>query len=85
MEEERKTPAEFMRSLFGKRVHMKLTNNEVFHGKLVSLDGALNVVLEQAQEYSEGGEKLVKRYSEIFLRGNNVLYINKFVPKQVQG
>lgn len=38
-------------------------------GILGSLDGFLNVVLEQAEEYNDG--KFVARFNDCFLRGNN--------------
>lgn len=63
-----------MRMLFGRKVQIKLTNLEKFSGKLVSLDGAMNLVLEQAEEYPKNakpGEKPIHTYESIFLRGNN--------------
>ena len=37
------------------------------------MDGFLNVVLEQAEEYNEG--KFVARFNDCFLRGNNSLLL----------
>ena len=74
MDEERRPPGEFMRMLFGRRVQIKLTNQEKFVGKLVSLDGGMNLVLEQAEEFPKNaavGSKPVNTYDSIFLRGNN--------------
>jgi U6 snRNA-associated Sm-like protein LSm6 len=71
MDTEEKTSGEFMRQLFGKHVQIQLTNSEEFKGKLVSLDGAMNIVLEKAEEYHPGSPAPVKIYDQIFLRGNN--------------
>ena len=37
------------------------------------LDGSLNVVLEKSQEIKDA--RILNEYQDIFLRGNNVLYI----------
>lgn len=74
MDEEKRAPGEFMRQLFGKRVQIKLTNSQKFVGKLVSLDGAMNLVLEQADEFQAGSKPKDPPshfYDSIFLRGNN--------------
>ncbi len=49
-------------------MHVKLNSGEVFEGKLTCLDGCLNIVLADAKCDGE-------TFSEILIRGNNVLYI----------
>jgi len=68
MNQERQAPGEFMASLFGRRVLIKLTSNEIVEGKLTALDGNMNIVLEMAETR---GTKNPKKYDSIFLRGNN--------------
>ncbi len=53
----------------GTKVQVKLNSGEVFEGKFKCLDGCLNIVLVDAQ--CDGD-----LYSEILIRGNNVLYIS---------
>jgi len=36
-------------------------------------DGYMNVMLKSAKEYNDGA--LVANYGDVFIRGNNVLYI----------
>lgn len=43
-------------------------------GVLACLDGFMNIVMEQTEEYVDG--QLVNKYGECFIRGNNVLYIS---------
>ena len=43
-------------------------------GVLVSLDGYMNIALEQTEEYVSG--QLKNKYGDAFIRGNNVLYIS---------
>ena len=50
-------------------MHVKLNSGEVFEGKFTCLDGCLNIVLTDAK--CEG-----VTFSEILIRGNNVLYIS---------
>ena len=40
-----------------------------------SLDGYMNIALEQTEEYVNG--QLKKKYGDAFIRGNNVLYISR--------
>lgn len=44
----------------------------VLAGILASLDGQMNVALEQAEEFSEG--QLKASYGDCLIRGSNVLY-----------
>ena len=41
----------------------------IFLGILVCLDGLMNIVLEDVEEYENS--KLLGKYNEILLRGNN--------------
>ena len=43
-------------------------------GVLVSIDGYMNVAMEQTEEYVDG--QLQNQYGDAFIRGNNVLYIS---------
>ena len=43
-------------------------------GQLVSIDGYMNIAMEQTEEYVEG--QLKNSYGDAFIRGNNVLYIS---------
>ncbi|ODQ44262.1 hypothetical protein PICMEDRAFT_37582 [Pichia membranifaciens NRRL Y-2026] len=72
------TPAEditasFLGSITNKPVNIKLHNDFVYTGVLSSIDGYMNVVLQNASEIVNG--KTMKTYDEVFLRGNNVIYI----------
>ena len=72
------TPAEditasFLGSITNKSVNIKLHNDFVYKGVLSSIDGYMNVVLQNASEIVNG--KTMKTYDEVFLRGNNVIYI----------
>ncbi len=48
---------------------VKLNSEEVFTGKFKCMDGCLNIVLTDARCDDE-------HFSEILIRGNNVLYVS---------
>ena len=52
---------------------MKLNNGTNFQGILASLDGYMNIAMEQTEELVDGQRK--SKYGDCFIRGNNVLYI----------
>lgn len=51
------------------------TTGITYKGVLASLDGFLNIAMEQTSEYGLDGE-LFATYGDCFIRGNNVLYIS---------
>ena len=68
------TPSAFLAAIHGKPVEIRLSNSTEMHGTLSCLDGFMNVALEQAEERGPDGRE-VARYQDVFVRGNNVLYI----------
>ncbi|TRY72747.1 hypothetical protein TCAL_06716 [Tigriopus californicus] len=70
----RQNPNEFLKSLLGRPVVVKLNSGVDYRGVLASLDGYMNIALEQTEEYVNG--QLKNKYGDAFLRGNNVLYIS---------
>ena len=62
----------------GSIVAIRLKNNLEYKGRLIESDAMMNVILEDAQEFTlnENGElKLTKGLGRVFLRGNNVLFV----------
>eukprot|EP00938_MAST-03A_sp_MAST-3A-sp1_P005166 g5166.t1 len=68
------TPSDFLKSVLGRPVVVKLNSGVNYKGVLACLDGFMNIVMEQTEEYVDG--QLVNKYGECFIRGNNVLYIS---------
>ncbi|ACO63996.1 predicted protein [Micromonas commoda] len=69
-----KTPADFLKSIRGKPVVVKLNSGVDYRGILACLDGYMNIAMEQTEEYVNG--QLKNKYGDAFIRGNNVLYIS---------
>ncbi|MES1916911.1 MAG: U4/U6-U5 snRNP complex subunit lsm6 [Cercozoa sp. M6MM] len=74
MDKQKKTPGDFLRSIFGKRVIVKLNNSVEYRGVLACLDSYMNVAMEECEEYVDG--QLKARYGDAFIRGNNVCYVS---------
>lgn len=71
MDEDRskKTPSDFLKSVLGRPVDVKLNNGVEYRGVLACLDGFMNIAMEQTQEYVNG--QLKAQYGDCFIRGNN--------------
>ncbi|KAG7669175.1 hypothetical protein Ndes2526B_g05464 [Nannochloris sp. 'desiccata'] len=69
-----RTPADFLNSIKGKPVIVKLNSGVDYKGMLACLDGYMNIAMEQTEEYVDG--QLKNKYGDCFIRGNNVLYIS---------
>lgn len=75
----RQNPSEFLREIIGKPVKVKLNNGSDYKGTMRCLDGCLNIVLENTEEYING--ELKTRYGDAFIRGNNVFYVRTLKRK----
>lgn len=70
------TPLRILRSSTNKTVMVKIKEGSEFIGKLVMTDPTMNVVLEDATEYTDGGKDVIAKYGKIFIRGSQILYIS---------
>eukprot|EP00389_Voromonas_pontica_P003753 GDKH01005550.1.p1 GENE.GDKH01005550.1~~GDKH01005550.1.p1 ORF type:complete len:80 (+),score=3.36 GDKH01005550.1:127-366(+) len=70
----KKTPSDFLKEAIGHSVVVRLNNGTDYRGVLASLDGFMNIAMENTEEYVDG--KMKKTYGDAFIRGNNVLYIS---------
>ncbi|KAF6780139.1 hypothetical protein AHF37_00393 [Paragonimus kellicotti] len=68
----KQTPRDFLKLIIGRPVVVKLNSGADYRGVLISLDGYMNVVLEQTEEYVDG--QLKNKYGDTFIRGNNGLF-----------
>ena len=80
--------SDFVQNSLGKKTLVKLTNNEFYEGTLISIDGAFNLYLidtklindeEKKEEKEKEKEEIF--YKNLFIRGNNVLYIAPYINK----
>jgi len=54
-------------------VVVKLKNNIEYRGRMIRCDNYMNIILEEATEGLESN--LIANYGNVFIRGNNILYI----------
>lgn len=64
-------PSNFLSDIIGSSVVVKLLNGIQYAGNLQSIDGFMNVVLDEGKEVGVGG----RVYGDVFIRGNNGMYI----------
>lgn len=78
-QEDMPAPEDFIRMNLGRNVLIKLQNEEEYKGMLISLDGAMNMYLQNCREYVNGKENAF--FKHLFIRGNNgnILNINNFI------
>ena len=56
-----------------KDISVKLKNGVEYRGRMVKCDSYMNIILEGASEFYESN--CIAKYGDIFIRGNNILYI----------
>uniref|UniRef100_A0A7S1BIP9 Sm domain-containing protein n=1 Tax=Corethron hystrix TaxID=216773 RepID=A0A7S1BIP9_9STRA len=65
----KKSPSDFLKSVLGRPVSVRLNSGTDYRGVLACLDGYMNIAMEQTEEYDNG--QLKARYGDCFIRGNN--------------
>jgi U6 snRNA-associated Sm-like protein LSm6 len=65
----KRSPSDFLKSVLGRPVQVKLNSGIEYRGILACLDGYLNIAMEQTEEYVDG--QLQAKYGDCFIRGNN--------------
>mmetsp|Transcript_4781 Transcript_4781/g.5527 ORF Transcript_4781/g.5527 Transcript_4781/m.5527 type:complete len:98 (+) Transcript_4781:141-434(+) len=70
----KRSPSDFLKSVLGRPVRVRLNSGIEYRGVLACLDGYMNIAMEQTEEFVDG--QLKAKYGDCFIRGNNVLYIS---------
>ena len=65
-----RSPSDFLKSVLGRPVRVKLNSGVEYRGVLACLDGYMNIAMEQTEEYNVDGQ-LRAKYGDCFIRGNN--------------
>jgi small nuclear ribonucleoprotein len=72
MQQER--PFDLLNKVIGQKVFIRLKNGLSIRGKMSSFDAHMNIVLEEAEELSDG--ELKSKLGTILLRGGNIIFIS---------
>lgn len=78
MEPIRRPLNELMKNL-NKNIIVKLKNDVEYRGRMVKCDSYMNIILDGASEFYESN--CIANYGDVFIRGNNILYIYINVDK----
>lgn len=65
----KRSPSDFLKSVLGRPVRVKLNSGIEYRGVLACLDGYMNIAMEQTEEYVD--DQLKAKYGDCFIRGNN--------------
>lgn len=68
-----KKPLNVLIKSVGGNVLINLKGHNEYWGKMTRIDGYMNIMLKGAKEYDQNG--LVANYGDVFIRGNNIVYI----------
>jgi len=68
-----KNPLQILQNSQGSMILLRLKDGTEYRGLLKEIDAYMNMILEDATELLEGTP--VAKYNEIFIRGNNLLFI----------
>ena len=71
--EPRKKPLNVLIKSVGNNVLIHLKSRIEYWGRMTRADGYMNIMLKGAKEYNRNG--LIANYGDVFIRGNNILYI----------
>lgn len=62
-------PSVFLSEIIGSSVTVRLHNGVEYLGNLQSIDGYMNIVLDETKEFVGGDQ--ARNYGDVFIRGNN--------------
>ena len=68
-----KNPLTILQNAQNSQILLRLKDGTEYKGLLKEIDAYMNMILEDATEIMEGSP--VAKYNEIFIRGNNLLFI----------
>ena len=68
-----KNPLQILQNSQGSIILLRLKDGTEYRGMLKEIDAYMNLILEDCTEILDGSP--VAKYNEIFIRGNNLLFI----------
>ena len=68
-----KNPLNILQNAQNSKIIVRLKDGTEYKGLLKEIDAYMNMILEDATEIMDGSP--VAKYNEIFIRGNNLLFI----------
>lgn len=69
-----KRPLNLLTRSLNNYIIVKLKSNLEYRGRLMQCDNYMNLILNDATEYTSG--QRVAEYGNIFIRGNNIIFVS---------
>ncbi|MHA1819478.1 MAG: U6 snRNA-associated Sm-like protein LSm6 [Promethearchaeota archaeon] len=66
-------PLKILNQAINSTILIRLKDSTEYKGRLKEADAYMNLIIEDAKEIVDGN--ITAKYSEIFIRGNNILFI----------
>ena len=68
-----RNPLKTLQKAINNQILVRLKTGHEYVGRLIETDAYMNLVLTEAEEIEDG--ESVARFGEVFIRGNNILFI----------
>ncbi len=68
-----RNPLKVLNNSINSIILIRLKDSTEYKGRLKECDSYMNMIIENAKEMIDGND--VAKYNEIFIRGNNILFI----------
>ena len=68
-----RNPLKILQRSVNNMILVRLKDGHEYSGRLIETDAYMNLVITEAEEMENG--EAIARYGEVFIRGNNILYI----------
>jgi len=68
-----RNPLKTLQKSVNNKILVRLKTGHEYVGRLIETDAYMNLVLSEAEELEDG--ESIARFGEIFIRGNNILFI----------
>ena len=69
-----RNPLKLLQRAVDNKILVRLKSGSEYIGRLIETDAYMNLVLSEAEELEDGVS--IARFGEVFIRGNNILFIN---------
>ena len=77
-----KFPSRALQESIGKNIRIKLKDDTEYGGIALEIDTHMNVLLKNPVEYYGGKE--IATYSELYVRGTSIFYIQLDIPISIE-
>ncbi len=74
-------PLTMLQKAINNLILVKLKDGRTIQGRLSNIDAYMNLCLTNAEELDEDGP--IARYGEVFIRGNNILFIKPDLTEEL--